>query len=61
MTQLIAAQINTKSNFRNLNGQWIQVTQMCGTRITCLVEIDGRMQQCDFHITEISGFRYNNQ
>lgn len=61
MTQLITAQINTKSNFRNLNGQWLQVVQMYKTRITCIAEVDGKMQHCDFFLNEITGFQFNNQ
>jgi hypothetical protein len=60
-TTLISAQIQTKSNYRNLNGLWFQVTEMMNDRITCLVEIDGKLQKVDFNISEIKGFRYNAQ
>ncbi len=30
--------VNTKSNFRNLNGQWLKVIEIVGTRVTCSVE-----------------------
>ena len=59
MTQLISAQINTKSNFYNLNGQWLQVVQMYKTRLSCITEIDGKMQHVDFMLSEIIGFKYN--
>ena len=34
---------------------------MVGTRVTCLVEIEGRMQKVDFSLSEISEFRFNAQ
>jgi len=61
MKTLISAQIQTKSNYRNLNNLWFQVTEMMNDRITCLVEIDGKLQKVDFNISEIKGFRYNAQ
>jgi hypothetical protein len=61
MKQIVTAQINTKSNFRNLNGQWLEVVQMSGTRVTCLVQMEGKFQSCDFNIKEIAGFQFNNQ
>jgi hypothetical protein len=58
---LVAAKINTKSNYQNLNGTFQQVHQMLGNRVTCLVEIDGKLLQVDFNLSEISEFRYNAQ
>ena len=29
--------INTKSNFRNLNGKVVDVVEMVGDRVTCLI------------------------
>jgi len=60
-TTLIAAKINTKSNYQNLNGTFQQVHQMIGNRVTCLVEIDGKLLKVDFILSEISEFRYNAQ
>jgi hypothetical protein len=63
MTTLISAQINTKSNYQNLNGTWQQVSSMNGTRVTCLIKckVYGKMVNVDFHISEVTGFRYNAQ
>lgn len=61
MRTLLTAQIQTKSNYRNLNGLWLQVTEMMNERVTCLAEIDGKMQKVDFHLSEIIGFVYTNQ
>jgi hypothetical protein len=61
MTNLISAKIQTKSNFRNLNGYWLQVVEMSHTRITCIHNIDGKMTKIDFNLNEIVGFQYMNQ
>ena len=53
------AKINTKSNFRNLNGTIQNVYEIIGTRVTCLIKIDGRTQQVDFNVSEISEYFYN--
>jgi hypothetical protein len=29
------AKIQTKSNYKNLNGQWLEVAEIIGSRITC--------------------------
>ena len=59
MTTLITAQIKTKSNYRNFNGSWLQVTEMNHKRITCIAEVDGKMIKIDFCLSEITGFMYN--
>ena len=53
MTQVI---INTKSNFRGLNGTIQCVAEIVGTRVTCNVYIDGRLIKVDFHISEVTKF-----
>lgn len=53
------ALINTKSNFRNLNGQWLKVLEIVGTRVSCkhfAAEI-GREITIDFALTEIKELR----
>jgi hypothetical protein len=44
--------IKTKSNFRNLNNTIQNVFEIVGTRVTCIIEIDGIKRQVDFHINE---------
>jgi hypothetical protein len=50
------AKVKTKSNFKNLNGQWLKVKEMAGTRVSCEVEdvmaYNGKLT-VDFHIKEI--------
>lgn len=54
MTKFIYAKINTKSNFRSLNGMWMKVESMNGTRVTCYFND----LKVDFTIKEISEFLY---
>ena len=49
------AKVNTKSNYRNLNGQWLQVKEIAGTRVTCIVETEEYGKQLvDFHLKEVT-------
>lgn len=49
------AKVNTKSNYRNLNGQWLEVKEIVGTRVTCIVETeDLGKQNVDFNLKEIT-------
>ena len=61
MKNLVSAKIKTKSNYGNLNGKFYQVTQMVGTRVTCICEIDGRVVNVDFNLSEVVEFNFNNQ
>jgi hypothetical protein len=48
------AKVNTKSNFRNLNGQWLEVKEIVGTRVTCIVEFaEFGKQSVDFTLKEV--------
>ena len=49
------AKVNTKSNYRNLNGQWLNVKEIVGTRVTCIVEFEelGK-QSVDFTLKEVT-------
>jgi hypothetical protein len=58
------AVINTKSNFRNLNGKILQVHEVVGKRVTCLVFMPefGRTNQVDFSMDECYLIKqYENQ
>lgn len=49
------AKIQTKSNYRNLNGQWLQVKEIVGTRVTCVVETEEYgTQNVDFRLSEVT-------
>jgi hypothetical protein len=50
--------VNTKSNFRNLNGKELNVCEIAGTRVSVKVydEIVGRLVTVDFTIKEVAKF-----
>ena len=48
------AKVNTKSNYRNLNGQWLEVKEIVGTRVTCIAEFaEFGKQKIDFTLKEV--------
>ncbi len=49
------AKIKTKSNYKNLNGQWLEVKEIFGTRVSCLwfSEEFQKMITIDFSLSEI--------
>jgi len=51
-------QVKTKSNFHNLNGQWLNVIEIVGNRVTCSATIHGRVQTVDFTTKEIAELSY---
>ncbi len=54
------AKINTKSNYRNLNGKWLEVKQFLGTIVACIfMDCDGIERTIDFNISEISSIKEN--
>lgn len=53
----LRAKINTKSNYRNLNDQFLDVHQMAGRRVTCICQNEfGHNIYVDFTIDEVSEF-----
>ena len=58
-TTTMKVQVNTKSNYRNLNGQWLNVTEANGTRVSVLVDFDGVPTTVDFTLKEVSAIKYN--
>ena len=48
--------IQTKSNYRNLNGTTQDVYEVVGTRVTCLIFVDEFQKsiQVDFNINEVT-------
>lgn len=53
--------VSTKSNYRNLNGQWLEVKEIAGTRVTCIVNIEGLgIQSVDFSLNEVVEMQYIN-
>lgn len=52
--------VETKSNYRNLNGKELDVIEIIGTRCTCVIDDEfwpnSRAIKVDFHINEIKKF-----
>ena len=49
------ARVHTKSNYRGLNGQLLEVKEIVGTRVTCIVNTqEFGEQQVDFGLKEIT-------
>lgn len=50
------AKIKTKSNYKNLNGQWLEVKEIVGTRVSCLwfSEEFQKTITIDFSLNEVS-------
>lgn len=56
---ILKAKIKTKSNFRNLNGQWLEVREMKVTRVTCrFINEINEIADIDFTLQEIEEFDY---
>ena len=55
----MTAKVKTKSNYKNLNGQWLPVYEIRGTRVTLTVvdEIHGEIH-ADFALSEIVEFSH---
>ena len=54
--QNMNAKIQTKSNYKNLNGQWLEVHEIRGTRVSCIVKDDEAKDGqiiSDFTLSEI--------
>lgn len=47
----LKVKVNTKSNYRGLNGQWLQVKEIVGRRVSCVT--DGYMAIMDFTVDEV--------
>ena len=57
-TTTMKVQVNTKSNYRNLNGQWLNVTEAIGTRVTVVVDFDEVPTTVDFTLKEVVAIQY---
>tara|TARA_R110002012_G_scaffold306233_1_gene510784 strand:- start:80 stop:265 length:186 start_codon:yes stop_codon:yes gene_type:complete len=52
------AKIITKSNYRNLNGEWLPIKQFLGTIVTCsFVNEDGIERTTTFNLSEIASIK----
>jgi len=46
--------VKTKSNFRNLNGQWLELVEVVGTRVTAKTSfVEFGTQTVDFTLSEV--------
>ncbi len=54
--------IKTKSNYRDLNGQWLDVVEAVGKRITCSVPSEFQLGavNADFDLSEVEEIDYSN-
>jgi len=46
--------VNSKSNFRNLNGIQLSVIEIVGTRVTIQFKFDYEIHCIDYHINELT-------
>jgi hypothetical protein len=54
-TKQMKAKVNTKSNYKGLNGQWLEVKEIVGTRVTCIVTFaEFGKQSVDFTLKEVT-------
>lgn len=52
---MFEALINTKSNYRNLNGQWLEIKQFLGCLVACcFTDETGTKITVDFQLSEIA-------
>ena len=60
-TQTIKAKVNTKSNYKGLNGQWLSVKEIVGTRVSCqqFSEDFQTWITIDFNLSEITELSVN--
>lgn len=58
---MLKAKIKTKSNYRNLNGQWLPVKECKGTRVSCIIETEIGQQTADFDLSEIAEMDYSEK
>ena len=48
------AKVKTKSNYRNLNGQWLEVREFLGNLVACIIiDENGQKITADFNLKEI--------
>jgi hypothetical protein len=53
-TQKMKVQVKTKSNYKNLNNQWLEVKEIVGTRVTCIIDFaEFGKQTVDFTLSEV--------
>ena len=53
------AKVNTKSNYKNLNNTWLEVKELAGKRVSCLVFSDEFQKNItvDFCLNEVLEFK----
>ena len=58
----IYAKIETKSNYKNLNGKFLKVKELQGTRVTCELITEEHIQplNVDFQLKEVKEFKQEN-
>lgn len=58
----IYAKVQTKSNYKGLNGEWLLVHQFLGKLVAVKVldEVTGKMITTDFNVKEVVEFKEEN-
>jgi hypothetical protein len=47
--------VKTKSNYRNLNGEWLKVKEIVRTRVSCIIKFaEFGEQSVDFNLSEVT-------
>lgn len=54
----LKVQVKTKSNVYGLNGQWLNVIEIVGNRVSVSATIHGRIHTVDFTTKEIAELSY---
>jgi|SRR3972149_1388860 len=51
---MIKVKVNTKGNYRHLNGYWLSVNEIVGTRVTCIIKSElSKETNVDFNLKEV--------
>lgn len=60
-TKYMKAKVSTKSNYKNLNGQWLEVKEFLGNIVACVIfsEEEQRHITVDFSLKEIIEIKNN--
>ena len=53
----LTALIETKSNYANLNGEWVKIIKFFGTLVECEIECEGKIVTTTFSLCEIKSIK----
>ena len=60
-TKYMKAKVSTKSNYKNVNGQWLEVKEFLGNMVSCVIfsEEEQRHITIGFTLKEITEIKSN--